>query len=91
MLTFAFSNYVLVYKAFWKAKQNELVNKVFSPTEQEFNDSVEFLRLYEEAQKMNKGVAIIEGKFVGPPLVTKSKNIIERVKLIEKRKKQFNS
>ena len=84
---------VLGYSGMWvlHPKQNELVNKVFSPTEQEFNDSVEFLRLYEEAQKMNKGVAIIEGKFVGPPLVTKSKNIIERVKLIEKRKKQFNS
>ena len=84
---------VLGYGGMWilHPKQNELANQVFSPTEQEYKDSVEFLRLYEEAKKINKGVAIIEGKFVGPPLITKSKDIISRVELIEKRKKLFNS
>ncbi|GHC58394.1 HpcH/HpaI aldolase/citrate lyase family protein [Ulvibacter litoralis] len=84
---------VLGYGGMWilHPKQNELANKVFSPTEEEYKTSVEFLRLYEEAKKLNKGVAIIEGKFVGPPLITKSKDIIARVELIEKRKQQFNS
>ena len=60
---------VLGYGGMWilHPKQNELSNSVFSPTEQEYQDSVNFLRLYEEAKKINKGVAIIEGKFVGPP------------------------
>lgn len=84
---------VLGYGGMWvlHPKQNELANQVFSPTEQEYKNSVEFLRLYEEAKKIDKGVAIIEGKFVGPPLITKSKDIISRVQLIEKRKKQFNT
>lgn len=84
---------ILGYGGMWvlHPKQNDIVNQVFSPTEKEYNDSVEFLRLYDEAKKINKGVAIIEGKFVGPPLITKSKDIISRVKLIEKRRKKFNS
>lgn len=84
---------VLGYGGMWilHPKQNELANEVFSPTEQEYKDSVNFLRLYEEAKKINKGVAIIEGKFVGPPLITKSKDIIARVELIETRKNHFKS
>ncbi|WP_432671700.1 HpcH/HpaI aldolase/citrate lyase family protein [Flavobacterium sp. SM2513] len=84
---------VLGYGGMWilHPKQNELANEVFSPTEQEYQDSVNFLRLYEEAKKINKGVAIIEGKFVGPPLITKSKDIIARVELIEKRKNHFKN
>lgn len=84
---------VLGYGGMWilHPKQNELANEVFSPTEQEYKDSVNFLRLYEEAKKINKGVAIIEGKFVGPPLITKSKDIIARVELIEERKNHFKS
>lgn len=84
---------ILGYGGMWvlHPKQNEIVNRVFSPTEKEYNDSVEFLRLYDDAKKINKGVAIIEGKFVGPPLITKSKDIISRVELIEKRRNQINS
>ena len=84
---------ILGYGGMWvlHPKQNDIVNKVFSPTEKEYKDSVEFLRLYDEAKKINKGVAIIEGKFVGPPLITKSKDIIARVELIENRRKQFDS
>lgn len=84
---------ILGYGGMWvlHPKQNDKVNEVFSPTKEEYEDSKNFLRLYEEAQKINKGVAIIEGKFVGPPLITKSNDIIARVELIERRRKQFDS
>ncbi|MEC5166423.1 citrate lyase subunit beta/citryl-CoA lyase [Flavobacterium sp. PL11] len=84
---------ILGYGGMWvlHPKQNEVVNKIFSPTDKEYHDSVEFLRLYEEAKRINKGVAIIEGKFVGPPLITKSNDIIARVELIERRKKEINN
>lgn len=84
---------ILGYSGMWvlHPKQNDMVNEVFSPTTQEYEDSKNFLRLYAEAQKINKGVAIIEGKFVGPPLITKSNDIISRVELIEKRRKKFDS
>jgi len=84
---------ILGYSGMWvlHPKQNDMVNEVFSPTTQEYEDSKNFLRLYAEAQKINKGVAIIEGKFVGPPLITKSNDIIARVELIERRRKQFDN
>jgi len=82
---------ILGYGGMWilHPKQNELANQYFAPTEQEYKDAVEFLRLYEEAKKINKGVAIIEGKFVGPPLITKSKDIIARYEMIQQRKQLF--
>jgi citrate lyase subunit beta/citryl-CoA lyase len=83
---------ILGYSGMWvlHPKQNDAVNRVFSPTKQEHEEAKEFLRIYKEAQKINKGVAIIEGKFVGPPLITKSNDIIERVRLIEEREKSKN-
>lgn len=83
---------ILGYGGMWilHPKQNELANKYFAPTQKEYDNAVEFLRLYEEAKKLNKGVAIIEGKFVGPPLITKSKDIIARWELIQKRAQNHN-
>lgn len=83
----------LGYSGMWvlHPKQNDAVNSVYSPTKQEYEDAKEFLRLYKEAQKLNKGVAIIEGKFVGPPLITKSNDIIARIELIEERENLKNN
>lgn len=80
----------LGYSGMWvlHPKQNETVNTVYSPTDQEYNDSLDFLELYKEAQKLNKGVAIINGRFVGPPLITKSKVIIAKYENIHRRKHQ---
>jgi citrate lyase subunit beta/citryl-CoA lyase len=84
---------ILGYGGMWvlHPKQNDLVNEVYSPTLKEYEDARNFLRLYEEAQKMNKGVAIVEGKFVGPPLITKSKDIIARAELISKKDDRYRS
>lgn len=80
----------LGYSGMWvlHPKQNELVNEYYAPTEEEYNNALEFLDLYAEAQKKNKGVAIVNGKFVGPPLIIKSKDIIARYELIKKRKER---
>ena len=81
----------LGYSGMWvlHPKQNEIVNEAYSPTEDEYNKAKDFLRLYEEAKKINKGVAIIEGKFVGPPLITKSNDIINKTELIQNRIKKI--
>jgi len=78
---------VLGYSGMWvlHPKQNENVNATYSPTIEEFEESKEFLRLYEAANKINKGVAIIEGKFVGPPLITKANDIIQKMEMIKKK------
>jgi len=60
-------------------KELELVHKYFSPSEQEYADAKEMLELYEESQSENKGVAVKNGKFIGPPMVIAAKKVIERM------------
>lgn len=65
-------------------KELELAHKYFSPSEQEYEDALDMLRLYEESRSENKGVAVKNGKFIGPPMVIAAKKTIEKYKLIKK-------
>ena len=80
---------LLGYAGMWvlHPKQNELTNKTYSPNKEEVGHAYEMLRIYEIAQKDDKGVAIIEGKFIGPPIVAAAKKTIFKQELIEARKK----
>ena len=64
-------------------KEIELAHKYFSPSSDEISDAKEMLSLFEASIKEGKGVAVIDGKFIGPPMVASAKKIIERAKLIE--------
>jgi citrate lyase subunit beta/citryl-CoA lyase len=59
-------------------KELELAHKYFTPSEQEYVDAKEMLQLYDEAQRENKGVALKNGKFIGPPMVIAAKKTIYR-------------
>jgi len=59
-------------------KEIDLVNKYYSPSQEEVEEAREMLDLFEQAQENNKGVAIINGKFIGPPMVIAAKKVIER-------------
>ena len=41
----------------------------------------------QDAKAAGKGVAILDGKFVGPPFIAKAQKILKRHKLIEDAKK----
>lgn len=64
-------------------KEIELAHKYFAPTQKEVEKAKEMLRLTEESRKNNTRVAIINGIFIGPPMVRTAKKIIERDKLIK--------
>ena len=64
-------------------KELPLVHKYFSPTEEEVKEAREMLRLAEEAKKEGKGVALMNGKFIGPPMVLAAKKVIEKHNLVE--------
>lgn len=66
-------------------KELSLVHEYFSPSEKEYEHSREVLRLASEAESSGKGVAILNGKFIGPPMVATAKNVIERYELIKER------
>lgn len=53
-----------------------LVHKYFTPSDEEVNYARDVLRLYEESLRVGKGVAVIDGKFIGPPMVIHAKNVL---------------
>jgi len=68
-------------------KEILLVHKYFSPSDHDVRDAKEMLRLAEEATKKGKGVAVVDGKFIGPPMIIMAKKIISKNDLILKNKK----
>jgi citrate lyase subunit beta/citryl-CoA lyase len=42
------------------------------------------LRLYDESQAEGKGVAVKDGKFIGPPMVIAAKKVIQKYKAIHR-------
>jgi citrate lyase subunit beta/citryl-CoA lyase len=67
-------------------KEIELAHRYFSPSEKEVEDAKEMLRLADEAQKQNKGVAFVNGKFIGPPMVIAAKKILEKQQFLINKK-----
>ena len=66
-------------------KELQIVHKYFTPTKEEVDEAAEMLLLAQEAEKQNKGVVIMDGRFVGPPMVLAAKQIIRRAGLIERK------
>lgn len=66
-------------------KELEIAHKYFSPNEKEVEDARVMLQLFEEAEKMDKGVAVLNGKFIGPPMVIAAKKTLEKAKLIKQK------
>lgn len=65
-------------------KEIPLVHQYFSPTEQEVAQAKEIVKLAEASISDGVGVAIVNGNFVGPPLLQGAKNILTKQNLIEK-------
>lgn len=66
-------------------KEIALAHRFFSPSEKEVEDARTMLRLAEEAQGRDKGVAIIDGRFIAPPMIRIARGILERDALIARR------
>ncbi|WGK64725.1 HpcH/HpaI aldolase/citrate lyase family protein [Croceiramulus getboli] len=56
----------------------DLVHKYYSPSEAQVKHAEEILRLNIEAQSNGQGVAILDGKFIGPPFVAKAKKVLQK-------------
>jgi len=68
-------------------KEIPLAHQYYSPTDIEVEDAEEMLKLSKEASKSGKGVALMKGKFIGPPMVSAAEKIISKNLLINKMKK----
>lgn len=58
-------------------KELPLVHQYYSPSQSEIEWAEEMLLLADEAQKEGKGVAVKNGKFIGPPMVKMAKKILK--------------
>jgi len=64
-------------------KEIETVHRIYSPTSKEVEEAREMIRLSDEAEKEDRGVVVMNGKFVGPPLVKRARKILESADLVE--------
>jgi len=63
-------------------KEIELVHKYYSPTLKEIEYAKELIRLNVLAEQEGKGVTIIDGKFIGPPMMISARKILKKHELI---------
>lgn len=68
-------------------KELALAHEYFSPTETEVLEAREMLQMASEARKEGKGVAVINGKFIGPPMVVAADKVLKRNELIKNKEK----
>ncbi|MFY0699752.1 MAG: CoA ester lyase [Bermanella sp.] len=66
-------------------KEIPLVHEYYSPSKAEVESAKEMLVLSEEAEKKGAGVAVVNGKFIGPPMVKAAKKLLLKHKLIIER------
>lgn len=66
-------------------KEIPLVHRYFSPTIQEVEDATNMLSMAKKAEEAGEGVAIINGKFIGPPMIKSAKKVLRKNKMIEKK------
>ncbi|MBN1472289.1 MAG: CoA ester lyase [Syntrophaceae bacterium] len=65
-------------------KELPLVHRYFTPTEEEVKEAETMLKMAAAAEKDGKGVAYIDGKFIGPPMVRNAQNILKRFAMLRK-------
>lgn len=66
-------------------KELSLVHKYYSPSDDEVKEAKSMLTMSDEARLEGKGVAIMNGKFIGPPMVLQARKIIRKHDLIIKK------
>lgn len=60
-----------------------LVHQYNSPTAEEVENAREVVKQSEIAEKEGKGVVIVNGKFIGPPILIAAKKTLAKHKLIQ--------
>jgi citrate lyase subunit beta/citryl-CoA lyase len=63
-------------------KEIAVVHRYLSPSPEEVEAAREMIRLYDEAERQQRGVAIFDGRFVGPPMVRSARRTLARHDLI---------
>lgn len=57
-------------------KELPLVHQYFSPSKQEVREAEKMIEAFKKSEKEGVGVTIVNGKFIGPPLVRNAKKVL---------------
>ena len=68
-------------------KELPIVHKHYSPSDDEVAWATEMVELAEEAERVGKGVAVKDNKFIGPPMVKMAKTILYKYNKIKNKSK----
>ena len=66
-------------------KELPLIHKYYSPSEADLDWANEMVQLFDEAVKSGQGVAVKDGKFIGPPFLAKAKLILKKQEMINRK------
>lgn len=67
-------------------KELPIVHQHFTPSDEEVEEANQMLKLAEEAHSLGKGVAILDGKFIGPPMVIAARKILAKHALVKQKR-----
>jgi citrate lyase subunit beta/citryl-CoA lyase len=59
--------------------QIEIANKAFTPSIDEIKEAKRIIEAIEESKKKGLGVALMDGKLIGPPMEKRAQNIMKKV------------
>lgn len=65
--------------------QVAIANECFSPTWDDIYKAERIIDAVTEAKKLGRGITLLDGKVVGPPMIKKAHKIVEQSKLIKER------
>ena len=63
-------------------KEIDLVHKYYSPSKTDYVNAKEIVELQARAVSEGRGVAIYDGKFIGPPILLAAQKTIEKYERI---------
>ena len=59
-------------------RQLETIHAAFAPSDQEVMQARRVLKAFDEAQRIGKGVAVLDGEMIDRPMVERARRIIVR-------------
>lgn len=70
-------------------KELPLCHRYYSPTAEDVSWAKEMIQLSEDAAKEGKGVAVVDNKFIGPPMLKMANDILEKNDLIKNKENAY--
>lgn len=64
--------------------QIEIANTVFTPSEDELREAQQIIEAIRASEKQGLGVALLEGKLIGPPMRKRAEHVVEKMERIRR-------